>query len=219
MNSPEPTTSPPRAAALFVSVLFWAVLFAAAGLYALVVLAPKLAQREQLRTEYRGYRLELVARESRLLRMQSISSALQTDPQFAAELIRTQLKPVIPGEELIDVEESLALQTPLDDEELDLPSIYAPPPWYFPAVEVLAENDDARGVVLLAAVVLVLFAFGYLNDSLIEPARAATADAPPGSSGSWLERYRRDEPKPRPVNRLRSPLLDPSDDPDDDLLG
>lgn len=192
---------------------FWLCLFAAAGLYALVVLAPKLAEREQLRANYREFRGELVAQESRLLRLQQVSLALKTDPQFADELARLHLRAKAPGEELIPVEGALALSQPLD---ADTPTTRRRdvPAWYAPAVMALAGNPDARGVVLLAAVVLVLFAFAFLNESPADQSRDRT-HSDESLLAQLFGRYRRPEhASPPKVRPRRMGLLDPEDDPE-----
>jgi hypothetical protein len=210
----QPTAPPSvthRLKATIVSLLFWGCLFAGAGLYTLVVLSPKLVERQRLQDDDRRYQLELVSQESRLLRLNGVADALQNDPEFAGELARIHLKARGAGEETIPVGEEFAFRLALDEKGETRLDSAAQTPWYLPAVSVVAENDAARGVVLLTAVVLVLFAFTFLNDSLIDLGLL------PGWSrvkAHFCDRYARSDGSTS-FNSAGAPLLNPDDDPED----
>jgi len=165
------TASPTSRYDWVASLAFWICLFVAAGLFASVTLAPRLAAYIDLQAEYQANQVELVRMESRAQYLEKVVEALATDPHFAAEVARIDFDAVRPGDERIAVDKSLSLNAP----RYDPPEITAPPspPWYAPVARFLSSNPALRPLTLLVAAGLIVVAFTFLHDSADERPPAA----------------------------------------------
>ncbi|MGE3313798.1 MAG: hypothetical protein AB7O26_01695 [Planctomycetaceae bacterium] len=162
------------------SLAFWLCLVAAAGLFASVTLAPRLAAHLELKEEYQANQIELVGMESRMQYLEKVAEALKNDPQFAAEVARIDFDAARPGDERIAVDKTLSLSAPKYDPPA-LPEAEVAP-WYAPIAETLARSAALRPLTLLVAAALVVVAFTFLHDAPAtetdrEPARPVKAKA------------------------------------------
>jgi hypothetical protein len=165
------------------SLAFWLCLVVAAGLFASVTLAPRLAAHVELKKEYQANQVELVGMENRMQYLEKVAEALKNDPEFAAEVARIDFDAARPGDERIAVDKTLSLSAPRY-ELGNVPDAEAPP-WYGPAVQVLARSAALRPLTLIVAGALVLVAFTFLHDGqaasdedAARPAKSKSAKRP-----------------------------------------
>lgn len=146
------------------SVLFWLALLFAAALYGVVALSPKLLTWLEYRQRWQKKQEQLVAMERKVHYLKRVAKALETDPEFQAEVARIELDASQPGDERIPVDRELALQavTPEPTFRPDPPDV-----WYAFPLRLFAENEPLRRILLGGAVLTVLFAFAYLHESQI----------------------------------------------------
>lgn len=171
-----------------ISVAFWLCLFCAAGLYASVALAPKFWTYLNLKNEYIANQVRLVSVERQIGYLKRVVVALESEPEFAAELARIDFDAVRPGDEHIPVDPGLTLNAPLSEP----PSAVPPPtlPWYGLFVEPLARNPKLRSVILGLSVLLTIGAFTFLHESQARQLRTSLAGFRSGAG--WLaQRYRK----------------------------
>lgn len=159
-DTPPPPADDPSGVA--VSLTFWLTLLAAAGLFAGVSLSPKLSAYLKLQEQFRTQQQELVDLEQEHRELDRVIAALKDDPNFAAELARLEFDAVRPGEEILSVDGSLALEPHAISKPHESRAVTrsAWQPW----VEVLAYYQPLRTALLAAAAILVLWAFGWLQD-------------------------------------------------------
>ncbi|MEK6257029.1 MAG: hypothetical protein AABP62_00290 [Planctomycetota bacterium] len=146
---------------LIVSLLFWFCLLLAAGLFAAVALAPKLAETLRLRDLYTTNQLKLVSVERQNEQLQSVVDAIQNDKDFATEMTRIEFDAVRSDEEIIPVAADLKLETRGIQTPRAQPVI--PRAWYQPWLTLLTENDSLRSMLLGAAAVLVVVSFTWFQ--------------------------------------------------------
>lgn len=152
-----------RAGGLAISLAFWVALGTAAVLFATVNLSPRLAALLELRDEHYANQLRLVALEKQARQLERVVEALEHDPAFAAEMARLEFDALRPGEEVISVDRKLALDA--RRAATIEPERQATRAWYLPAVEIVATSQDVRNTLLLAAAVLVIASFTWLQES------------------------------------------------------
>ncbi len=153
------------------SLAFWCCLIVAAVLFAAVALGPKLVTSIELRKEYLDNQAKLVAMENRAQYLDKVADALESDPQFAAEVARIDFDAARPGDERIAVDKSLSLSAPH----------YEPPPtnisqelpWYAPYAKFLAGNSATRPLMAIVAAALVVVAFTFLHGNTASEKKAA----------------------------------------------
>lgn len=156
-------------------MLFWVCLFVSVACYAAVAVSPRMLQHLKLRREHDQNQLELVALEQQVEYLEKVGSALEHDPQFAAELARIDFDASRPGDERIPVERSLSL----DGQAARLQRLRYDDtlPWYLPLVEMLAGDRRMRVTLLVSAALLTVGAFTCLQEPSGEPVRKrATGD-------------------------------------------
>ena len=193
-KSPSPSAAEPG---WIVSLLFWLALLTAAVLYAAVALAPKYLAHLESRRAFRANQTRLVALQQNERYLQRTVAALESDPQFAAELARVDFNALRPGEEKIPVDSHLSLDARAEPElRVTNPRL----PWYAPLVTVAAENERLRRNLLIAAALVVLLAFTFLHESEAPRIRSAARRVQGGASAAfapvkWLAaRYQRSQP-------------------------
>ena len=161
-NPPADSSRTPTESGWLVSLLFWLALLLAALLYGAVALGPKYLAWLETRREYHDGQVHLVALERQVGYLERVVSALENDPQFAAELARVDFDAYRPGEEQIPVDARLSLDGLLKE----TPAVRsARLPWYTPLVAQAAQNERLRRNLLIAAALVVLFAFTFLQES------------------------------------------------------
>jgi cell division protein FtsB len=178
MNHANPTTNGPTLKGWITSVLFWLAVLAAAGMYALVALSPKVLAWHDERERWRKNQERLVRLERKVEYLKQVANALESDPEFAAELARVELHASRPGDERLPVERRLALTA--DKQPSRTANGVVARPWFEPILRDFAEDGTHRRWTLFAAAALVVIAFTFLQES---PARKPDAD-----EGTWLGR-------------------------------
>jgi len=177
------------------SIGFWIALFVALGLYGLAVLSPKLAGRQQLLSEYYTQQVQLKRAEQKLSRLEQVAASLQQDSRFVEELLQRDLKARPQAdEEIIPLEGNLVYREQEPGQEASSSPTVRKEPWYAPALTMIGNSSDMRGVLLLSSVVLILFAFGFLQ---LPAAAGENSDAAgteemsrkPAMLKKWLLRY------------------------------
>lgn len=184
--------------AILISLAFWLALFAAAGMYAVVVLSPKVVRNVRERNKWRANQEQLVKLEQQVLDQQRIATALQNEPEFAAEVARMELNAGRPGDERIPVDGDLVkkavAETPLVGRVPVLP-------WYAEALQFFSEEEELRQQLLIAATLLALFAFVVLQPSQEQRLRKAVGGVAAGARGvgtgfRWFSDRYGQPPKP-----------------------
>lgn len=134
----------------------WVFLWTAAGLFAAVVLAPKLLVRELLVRRHSDNQFRLVLLEQQVERVREVGRALQQHPDFAASLARIDFEPHLnPDRRVIPMPRELSLDLSGIDELPDIVSV--PYPWYTSLLKELTLNRTlTRGCLLLASMLTIL---------------------------------------------------------------
>jgi len=145
------------------SVVFWLCLFAAAALYAVVYLSPKLLVRARLSSRHHDNHIQLVTLQQHCKHLETVQTALQSDPGFRAELARIEFDAVDPAEQRIPVGDGLTLNAIAAAPHKGPPGSTLP--WYTPVLEYLTETPRQGNCMLLVAAVLVMFGFVGLGRS------------------------------------------------------
>ncbi len=145
-----------------VSVVFWLCLLLAAGMYALVVLAPKWQTHRNLKVDYHRNQLQLVSLEQDVERLDRIVGALENDPDFAAEVARVDFGVVRPGDELLPVDDHLTVSLQSFQQPSQRPA--SPNTRTAAVIRLFSEHQSLRHITLAAAGLLVLLAFALLID-------------------------------------------------------
>lgn len=157
------TSSTGRVGGLVISLAFWTGLLTAAGLFAAVNLSPRLVTLLKLRDEQYANQTRLVSLEKQARQLERVVEALEHDPAFAAEMARLEFDALRPGEEVIAVDRTLALDA--RHAATAEPARQETRAWYLPAVELVATRRELRNTLLLTAAVLVIVAFTWLQES------------------------------------------------------
>ena len=162
MTAHSPSTTEPRNA--WVSNLaFWFCLIAAAGIYAVVALSPKVLAYVRLQNECYANQVRLVSLERQVQYLGSVAAALKSEPEFAAELARVEFDAVRPGDERIPVDRHLSIDAPV---RKPVPNaLSAQTSWTEMLLEPFAHHRTIRLTLLAIAGAIVLTAFTFL----IEP--------------------------------------------------
>lgn len=170
------------------SVLFWACLLLAAGLFAVAALAPKLQTNLKLNRHYYENQAQLVAMERETQSLQRVIEALQTDPDFVDELARVDFRAARLDEERIPVAPGLSVHG-------TRPAVPTSPStewdvWYAPLLESFIVRREVRWALLASAVLLVLAAFAFMHEPRTDSGDSAVCTR--GTGLRWLvQRYRR----------------------------
>jgi len=144
----------------FSSFLFWVCLFAAAGCYATVALAPKLIVFETLEAEHAANQWRLVALEKQVNGLRKVIAAAQNDPAFVRELARSDFAVSRPDEQRIAVDSHLMLQ--IGGNRSEAPARRAMLPAYAPMLQWIAGSRRMGDLLLAAAGALIIGAFTLL---------------------------------------------------------
>jgi len=172
------------------SFLFWICLFTSTLCYASVALSPPILRHLNLQREHDRNQLKLVELEQQVEYLEQVGTALEEDPEFAAELVRIDFDAARPGYESIPVDRSLSIDGNVRSARV--PTYTDSPPWYSPLVEILAGHQHVRLILLVVAGTLTVTAFTFLHErSPDHPPKTATKHARPGLLGAVAARYRR----------------------------
>jgi hypothetical protein len=175
----------------FTALAFWCSLFIAAGLFALLALAPKLRTYRELAHEYDSLHRQLVSTERRTECLAKVADALEHDPDFAAELARVNFD-APGGDERIPVAPQLRLAA-WDSE----PMLAASHPASLaglldgPLLNTLSDDRTVRVSLMAAAALLVLVSFAFCGESRADRADK-DSEGPRVDIRGWLaDRYRK----------------------------
>lgn len=171
-----------------VSLAFWLVLFSAVGIYAAVALSPKLLTHLKLQNEHYVNQIRLVRIEQQVENLDRVIVALETDPNFAAELARIDFDAERPGDERIPVDAELSLDGRPANATLDVP--VASLPWYGSLLEVVANSNRFRALLLLTSATLTILAFTFLQESQTRQLQTGATNVR-HAFGMLLDRYRK----------------------------
>jgi cell division protein FtsB len=144
------------------SVAFWICLFVSAGLYATVVLSPKLVAYLVLNREYVANQWRLAELSRQVAHFEKVIQAQKHDPAFIREQARSAFDVAPSKEQTIPVDRHLRLNIELGSNRLA-----APPrslPWYAPLLASVACSRRAGNVLLVSAMGLVLIAFTVFRE-------------------------------------------------------
>lgn len=156
---------PPEAetASWAVSLCFWLTLILAAGVYATVALAPKVAVWSQVRFEHRRNAADLIRLEQDVDYLERVQEALETDPEFVERLAGLSQQNADDGQEFIPVSGTLLFGYTAEqaDSRLQRPA----EPRFHGLIMALATHVRLRTGLLTFAAGLTIFAFAFLNDA------------------------------------------------------
>ncbi len=144
------------------SLAFWLCLFAAAALYATATLSPKLLTFLTLNRQYHANQWKLVSLERQVDHLEKVIDAQKHDPGFMREQARCDFDVASPDDERIPVESHLRLNIGTGSANLTVAA--AELPWYSPLLATAARSRNVSNALLLAAALLVLYAFGMLYE-------------------------------------------------------
>ena len=162
-DNPQDVSSPTvqGSASWVVSLLFWLTLLSAAVLFALVALAPKLAEWMKVREQYVQNAGRLVALEGQVEYLERVAAALESDPEFARRLAQASQPERSAHQQMIPVTKDLVFGGSERQHDIER----APQPLYSGLIIRLASDQAHRRVFLCAAALLIIFGFTFLNDS------------------------------------------------------
>ncbi len=144
------------------SLAFWLCLIAAAALYAIVTLSPKLLTFLTLNRAYQANQWKLVSLEKQVDHLQRVIDAQRNDPAFVREQARFDFDVASPDEQRIPVESHLRLN--IGTGNADLAVVSPDLPWYSPLLAAVAHSRFAANMLLAIAALVILYAFTFLND-------------------------------------------------------
>lgn len=155
-----------RTGSLRITAAFWGALLAAAGLYAVVALSPKILSYYELRRLHHDRQWALITLENRVQALGKTVEAFERDPRLASELTRAEFGVVDPQEQRIPVDDELAFQLGQSDGEVRVPTDRPEPAW-LPVVGMVAKSRSLQNMLLLSAATLVLFGFTFCRDRVV----------------------------------------------------
>jgi hypothetical protein len=169
---------------------FWCSLLIAAGLFAVLALAPKLRTYHRLSREYEGLHRQLVSTERRTESLAKVADALEHDPAFASELARINFD-ASPAEERIPVGPQLSLAAwdsePANTDIRPAPAVLLDGP----LLDTLSEDRAVRIPLMAASSLLILVAFAFCGQNTAAE-RDGTSEQPCNGLRGWLaNRYRK----------------------------
>ncbi|WP_437206416.1 hypothetical protein [Planctomicrobium sp. SH664] len=145
------------------TLLFWMSLYAAGFLLAIICLSPRYVATQRLKDKFdrNAHQLSLLQQEVEQLDL--VARALQTDPDFVARMIRTELSGERPSSLLV-VEDGLDFHPHQPVTAVTTSAIAEPSP--VPAwIELLVTDDNLRTRCQWTLITLVAFGFLILNDT------------------------------------------------------
>jgi hypothetical protein len=147
------------------ALAFWASLFVAAGLFAVLSLAPKLRTYCKLSREYDGFEKRLASTERRTENLAKVADALEHDPQFASELARIDFDAPA-DEERIPVGPQLSVAAWDSEPASDVAGARTAPTGLLdgPFLETLSDDRSVRVPLMVASSLLVVVAFALCGD-------------------------------------------------------
>jgi hypothetical protein len=172
------------------ALAFWCSLLIAAGLFAVLALAPKLRTYHQLSRDYQGLHRQLVSTERRTESLAKVADALEHDPDFASELARINFD-APKTEERIAVGPQLSLAA--WDSESTVDTAIRPSPAVLldgALLNTLSDDRTVRVPLFAASSLLVVVAFALCGQNAASRCRGG--ERPLIGIRGWLaDRYRK----------------------------
>lgn len=197
LRMPPPSVTPGQPPRGSTAPLFWACLAIAAVLYAPCVLAGRIVAWSDLQQKYLRNQADLVASQQHVQHLQRVASALETDPEFAAQVARTEFGAAPAGTQVIPLPAELN-----NDPRIPPPPTPAEPPdepWYVPTLRLIAADPPLRRNLLIAAAAVFLFGFLVFRDRPPVSAGGGGPSPPHGIVRTLFGRYLRDNVEARKV--------------------
>ncbi|MEZ6058457.1 MAG: hypothetical protein R3C01_17285 [Planctomycetaceae bacterium] len=144
------------------SIAFWGTLVVASGLFAIVVLAPRVVAHASLEREFYTAHRELVTIQQEVRHLERVERALKEDPRFLAEVARQELDAGRSHDLLLSVGSELQFDARLPQLDDDLPEYVEP--WYVHPLTALNADAALRQQLCLIAAGLLIFGFVLLHD-------------------------------------------------------
>ncbi|MBS0262737.1 MAG: septum formation initiator family protein [Planctomycetes bacterium] len=141
---------------------FWVSLFVAAGLYATVVLSPKLLAYLALNREYVANQWRLSELSRQVAHFDRVIQAQTHDPAFVREQARDAFDVAPPEEQRIPVDSHLRLNIELGPRKTAIPAKSLP--WYASVLRLVANSRSLGTTLLCGAGALVVCAFSFLYE-------------------------------------------------------
>ena len=151
------------------SILFWSCLFLAVGLFAIVLLSPKLILVHQLESEENTLKQKRGQIEQRNRFLVSVGNALESDPEFTFEVARFEMNVSESEEQPIDVKPVF----PATADRMQLSTPKRRIEWWLQPARLIARDRTLSDICLATAAILVIVAF-----ALFTPRRPSNPDLP-----------------------------------------
>ncbi|MBL8851037.1 MAG: hypothetical protein JNG89_15265 [Planctomycetaceae bacterium] len=179
--------------------LFWACLLIAAALYAPCVLANRIVNWSDLQQKYLRNQANLLDAQQQVHHLQQVADALETDPEFAAQVARAELgaAPASMHSQAIALPQELSSDPRMPPGALltELPR----EAWYIPALRTIASDAPLRRNLLIAAAAVFLFGFLVFRESPAAGDTNTPRTQPPRLARTLFGRYLRDSDEVRKV--------------------
>ena len=151
------------------SILFWSCLFFAVGLFAAVLLSPKLLLVHQLESEENTLKQKLEDIKQRNRFLASVGNALESDPEFTFEVARFEMNVSESEEQPIEVK-------PVFPETANTVQLSTPKrrlEWWLQPARLIARDRTLSDICLATAAILIIVAF-----ALFTPRHPSNPDLP-----------------------------------------
>lgn len=162
VDSRDKTVEAPEQRGPVVALSFWLCLLVSAALYGLCALSPRIVEWATLRQRYLENQVELVGLQGQIKHLERVVDAMETDPEFAARLARSEFGGVVSNGDRVPLPTAIGYdpRAPRTEERPRIAGL----PWYVPLLERVADDGGLRLRSLGAAAGLMLFAFLFLQD-------------------------------------------------------
>jgi cell division protein FtsB len=144
------------------SLAFWLCLFAAAVLYAMVTLSPKLLAYLTRNRDYQANQWQLVSLKKQVDHLEKVIDAQKNDPAFIREQARNDFDVALPDEQRIPVDSHLRLN--LGTGSADLVVVPGNLPWFTGLLSGIARSRPVANTLLALAAFLILYSFTLLYE-------------------------------------------------------
>lgn len=141
----------------------------------------------KLQHEYDTNQLRLVSLEEQVQGLGRMARALESDPDFAAAMARSEFTADRPGEQRIAVEPHLTQQPHDLAPQLEVPEPSWP--WYTALLKVIVEYRPVNTGLLVASAILVIIAFIPLHGTTVIVIGGRTVTYTTGLLGFFKNRY------------------------------
>jgi len=135
----------------------WSWLILAMGIYAVVILSPKIAQQEIMLADYQSLQKQMAEDQSRLHRLQLVKKSIRSEPELAQQILDGQKLIKRGDQEILPITNAIIDQHERLNDDSAVP--VRQPHWYAPIVIFIGENEIVRGLLLVGVIVMLLTTF------------------------------------------------------------